>query len=158
QGRRRSAGRVWYGGKGRRRVRGSTVVPDETDAVVGPVVVETGAGTELGGTTVTSIVAKPHNTVTLGLFEQEVHVGADRQGAGQHAEPEFFHAGAPAGAYVHTTDLQLALVGKLDVHALDGTCTRVTFQQPAEAIRIIELEVRVQAVHVETAVDDDRCL
>src|SRR5690606_26950114 len=104
------------------------------------------------------IVTKTFNPIALRLLQQEVHVGVDRQAAGQEVQAEIRHGGNPAQAEVHTADLQLALVGILDENTCDGARSRIAFKQGAEAIRVIEREARVQSVDVVAAIDDGRGL
>src|SRR5690606_12548551 len=61
---------------------------------------------------------------------------------------------APAEAHVDTADLELAEVTELVVDAHDRARDRITLDQLAESVRIVERIRRIQAVDVEAAVDD----
>src|SRR5690606_1846081 len=62
----------------------------------------------------------------------------------------------PAQSHVYTTDFQPVLVLESDVDTFDTTVHRITFDQGAVAVWVIQREVRVQAVDVVAAVDHRR--
>src|SRR5690606_13870632 len=62
----------------------------------------------------------------------------------------------PAQRDVDTADLQAVLVLEGDVDTLDATVHRITFDQGAVVVRVIQREARVQAVDVVAAVDHRR--